>query len=254
MTRHSLTLFALLTIAATTQATACEPVLPFLRVAGGAATLSGSLVVLAVAVTVKCFLFGAFQKRLSFMRGATFMFLGNILTTIIGFLAAGLIGAAPAAFFIFAPIVWALCLPAARRMTRAAPAPWIARKRPGSIAALMTVALIASCILFIMAQGTILSNRLTLYWPLKIAAMYLALLVSITLTAFWEEWTVWRLSRSEPTDSAFVQPAIRSNLIVFFGIALYGAIVIFPSRLKSADFLVGALTELKRILGLLLFS
>jgi hypothetical protein len=174
------------------------------------------------------------------------MFAGNLLTTFIGLLAAGLIGTVPMAWFMTAPIVWVLCIPAARRLTRAAPSPWIARLRPSGIAALMTGALVASCLLFGFAQGSINSHRLDLYWALKIAAIYLALLASITLTALWEEWTVWRLSRSEPTDSAFVQPAIRSNLIVFFGIALYGAIIILPSRLKSADFLVSALFELKR--------
>jgi len=205
-----------------------------MRVAGGPATLAGSLTALLVAVAAKCLIFGALQKRLSFVRGALFMLLGNVLTTFIGVLAAALLGTYPPAWLFTAPIFWVLCLPATRRMSSAGSKSWLGRQHPFTLATLMTAALLSSFFLF--GIGTIIMEPLALYWGVKVIAVYLALLVSIGLTAFWEEWTVWRLSRADATDRVFVSPAIRSNLVVFFGIALYGAIVIFPARMKSPNY------------------
>lgn len=219
-------------------AVACEPIVPFFRAAGGPAALGGSTVALVLAVAVKCVVFAALQKRLSFARGALFMFIGNVLTTFIGALAAALVASSLPIWLSTLPIVWALCLPAARRMTFAAPGSWLARRAPATLAALMTVAFAVSCFMFILAQGAIYAEQLALYWTVKFAAVFIALLVSIALTAFWEEWVVWRLTGSNDSDLSFVVPAIRSNLVVFFGVALYAAILIIPSRLKAHDFLV----------------
>lgn len=242
MRRSPITIAGALLLLAVEPASACEPVLPFLMVAGIPATVARSLFALVAAVAVKCLLFGALQRRISFLRAAIFMLIGNVLTTIIGMLAAGLIGAAPSGIpvmWIFTtPIVYALCLPAARRMASAAPANWILPRTPSLLAVLMTVALLSSCFVFLLARGAAMYDHLTLYWALKLVAVYLGLLFSISLTAFWEEWTVWRLSGCKATDLVFVKPAVRANLVVFLGLALYGAIVMLPARMKSPDFLV----------------
>jgi hypothetical protein len=219
-------------------ATACEPIMPFFRAAGGPAALGGSVVGLLLAVAVKCAVFAALQKRLSFARAAAFMLLGNVLTTVIGVIAAALVASTIPVWFFTLPIVWLLCLRPAERIRRAALTSWLGRRSASSLAAIMVVAFAVSCFMFVVAQGAIYTDHLAVYWSIKLAAIYVALLVSIALTAFWEEWVVWRLAGGDVLDRAFVVPAIRSNLVVFFGVALYAAVLIFPSRIKAHDFLV----------------
>ncbi len=87
-----------------------------------------------------------------------------------------------------------------------------------------------------MGQGAILTNRLALYWAIKLAAVYLALIASITLTTIWEEWAIWRLA-SRPANTAFFVPVLRSNLYVLLLVMAVAAGLMLPKRLKSPDFL-----------------
>jgi len=100
----------------------------------------------------------------------------------------------------------------------------------------MTTALIASCILFMAGQGAILTNRLALYWMIKLAAVYLALIASIGLTTVWEEWAIWRLT-SSPENTSFFGSVLRSNLYVLVLVMAVAAALMLPKRLKSPDFL-----------------
>src|SRR3979411_3164197 len=72
----------------TRTALACEPVIPFMQVMVPALDLSGSILVLAVAVVVKSALFALFERRLPRLRAAWRMFLGNVLTSFVGLLVA----------------------------------------------------------------------------------------------------------------------------------------------------------------------
>jgi hypothetical protein len=54
----------------------------------------------------------------------------------------------------------------------------------------MTGAMLASCILFMVGQGVLETHHLALYWIIKLAAILVALLASITLTTVWEEWVI----------------------------------------------------------------
>ena len=69
-------------------------------------------------------------------------------------------------------------------------------------------------------------------------AIFTALIVSIVLTAFWEEWVVWKLSRSPVEFTGFIQPVIRANLVVLLCVMLFAAGIALPQRLKSPNFLV----------------
>jgi len=101
---------------------------------------------------------------------------------------------------------------------------------------MMTSALLASCILFMVGQGAIRSHQLTLYWIIKLIAIFLALLASVTLTTVWEEWVVWRLS-SRPEGKGFFVSVLRTNLYVLVLVMVVPAALILPKRLKSPDFL-----------------
>src|SRR5258708_7695813 len=57
----------------------CEPVVPFMQVMVPALALSGSIVVLTMAVVLKSVLFALFERQLPRLQAAWRMFLGNVL-------------------------------------------------------------------------------------------------------------------------------------------------------------------------------
>lgn len=194
------------------------------------------LILLAVVAT-KAVIFAVLQKRLSFMRASGLMLAGNVLTTFIGAIAAALIGSGPA-WVIGALIVWPLCVMPARRLLTTVKRPWLERFTPASLAGLMAFALVVSCFLFAISSIFIDSNLLVIYWLWKLVAVYAALIVSIVLTAFWEEWVIWKFSRCPVDYTGFVSPVIRANLVVLLGVMLFAAGAALPQRLRSPNFLL----------------
>ncbi|HUA38280.1 MAG TPA: hypothetical protein VMA35_07750 [Candidatus Sulfopaludibacter sp.] len=216
---------------------ACEPILPFIKVVGGPAAIAPSWIVLLAVVAIKAVIFAVLQKRLSFIRASLLMFAGNVLTTFIGIIAAVLIGSGPI-FVIGMLIVWPLCLMPARRFLAVVKRRRLKRFTPGSFSGVMVLALAASCFLFAVSSAFIDSNHLVMYWLWKLAAVYTALIVSILLTSFWEEWVIWKFSRCPADYTGFVSPVVRANLVVLFGVMLFAAGVALPQRLHSPNFLV----------------
>jgi hypothetical protein len=237
MSRQKIVLLvtAIFAFSETTQA--CEPILPFIKVVGGPAMLANSWIILLAAIAVKSIIFSALQQRLSRARAVWFMIAGNILTTFIGVLAAILIGSGPI-MLIGALIVWPLCLMPARRLLAGVKSPWLDRFTPGSFATVMVLAMAVSCFIFGISSAFADPRHLILYWILKLTAVYVALIVSIILTAFWEEWVIWKLSQCPADYVGYVQPVIRANLAVLLCVMLLAAGVTLPQRLKSPDFLV----------------
>lgn len=215
---------------------ACEPVVPFMQVMVPALALSGSLLVLALAVVAKSALFIVFERRLPRLRAAWRMFLGNVLTSFVGLLVTLMIASAPAIWLIGVPVVYLLCWLPSRRLVKVAPLAWLARTSPSILAMIMTGALLASCVLFMAGRDAITTHQLKLYWTLKLLAIFLALLASVTLTTVWEEWVIWRLS-ARPEGSGFFGSVLRTNLYVLILVMAVPAALILPRRLKSPDFL-----------------
>ncbi len=217
-------------------ALACEPVVPFMQVMVPSLALTGSIFVLAAAMIVKSVLFAVFERRLPRLRAAWRMFLGNVLTSFVGLLVAVMIASGAGIWLVGVPLVCILCWLPSRRLVKVAPVAWLARTSPAGLAGMMTSALLASCILFMVGQGAIRSHQLTLYWIVKLIAIFLALLASVTLTTAWEEWVVWRLS-SRPEGKGFFVSVLRTNLYVLVLVMVVPAALILPKRLKSPDFL-----------------
>jgi hypothetical protein len=221
------------------QASACEPVVPFMQVVGGPGLMMRSLIVLIGAIVLKCVAFAMFQKRISFLRAVLYMFVGNLVTTVIGVIAGAMIGSGSGvAWLIGLPIVWLFCRLPAERLIRAAPHGWFKNASVGGLASMMTGALVASCWLFIFAGLANETDSIVLYWCLKLLAIYVGLAISIVLTACWEEWIVLKFSRGAEQDGSFVVPTIRANLLVMVVVMAIGAALMLPKRLKSPDFLV----------------
>jgi hypothetical protein len=188
-----------------------------------ALALTGSIFVLAAAVIVKSVLFAVFERRLPRLRAAWRMFLGNVLTSFVGLLVAVMIASGAGMWLVGVPLVCILCWLPARRLVKVAPVAWLTRTSPAGL-------------LFMVGQGAIRSHQLTLYWLIKLIAIFLALLASVTLTTVWEEWVVWRLS-SRPGGKGFFVSVLRTNLYVLVLVMVVPAALILPKRLKSPDFL-----------------
>jgi len=216
-------------------AMACEPVLPFMQVMVPA-SLSDSIFVLVVAVVLKSMLFAVFERRLPRLRAAWRMFLGNVLTTFVGVLVAMMVAKGPDVWLVAVPMVYLLCWLPSRRLVKAAQLAWLARSSRAAVAGIMTCALLASCILFMAGQGALETHKLVLYWIIQLAAIFLALVASMTLTTVWEEWVIWRLS-SRPDGTGFFASALRANLYVCLLLMLVPAVLILPKRLHSPGFL-----------------
>jgi len=230
-------LFALaVPLIASSQALACEPVVPFMQVMAPALAFSGSILVLALAVVVKSALFAVFERRLPPLRAASRMFLGNVLTSFVGLLVGVMIASGAGIWLVGVPLVCLLCWLPSRRLVKVAPLAWLARTSPASLAGIMTAALLISCILFMAGQGAIKTHQLMLYWTIKLGVIFLALLASVTLTTVWEEWVIWRLS-SRPEGPGFFGSVLRANLYVLVLVMAAPALLILPRRLKSPDFL-----------------
>jgi hypothetical protein len=214
----------------------CEPVLPFMQVMVPALALSGSALVLAAAVLLKSALFAIFERRLSWVHAAWRMFLGNVLTSFVGVLVAVMIASGAEVWIVGVPVVFLLCWLTSRRFVEATPIRWLARTSPVVLAVMMTVLLLASCVLFMQGQGAIRNHQMVSYWIIKLTAIAFALLASVTLTTVWEEWAIWRLS-SRPRSEGFFGNVLRANLYVLVLVMAVPAALILPRRLQSPDFL-----------------
>jgi hypothetical protein len=223
MARRSHGLVVGVLLVAASPAWTCEPVVPFMQVMAPAVALSGSLLVLAMAVVLKSVLFAMFERRIPRVPAAWRMFLGNVLTSFVGLIVAVMIASSPGIWLIGVPLVYLLCWLPSRRLVKAAPLTWLARVSPAALAALMTAALLASCILFMEGRMALETHQHALYWVIKLAAIFLALFASMVLTTIWEEWAIWRLS-SRPEGIGFFASALRANLYVLFVVMLIPAV------------------------------
>jgi hypothetical protein len=219
-------------------AVACEPIVPFVKTVVGPSVLTIALVVLGVVVLLKSAVFARFQNKLSFSKALLWMLGANVLTSIVGLTAPAMVGSG-LALFIGLPIIWALCLlPAQRFLTAASLTPLgrcapLARCTPRALALGITVALVFSYLLMSISRMVHDSDSFAL-WMTKMLTIYVALAFGIALTAFWEEWVVWWLSRSDEHDLSFVRPVIRANLIVLVAVMVISTGFMIPMRIKGS--------------------
>jgi hypothetical protein len=228
------TLAALAPLAVPLSAGACEPIVPFVKAVGGPGFLTVAFVILGVVVLLKSATFARFQQKITFTKALLWMLAANVVTSLIGVIVPAMIDSG-AAMFVGIPLVWALCLLPAQRLIGAAPLTPLARFTPGQVAFGITLVLILSYLLLLISRTVHDSDTFLRYWLFKVPTVFVALLVGLVLTAFWEEWIVWRLADSEDDDFSFVRPVIRSNLIVLATVMLISVAVMIPKRLRNPD-------------------
>jgi hypothetical protein len=219
-------------LGASVPAEACEPIVPFVKAVGGPGFATIAFAILAIVVVLKSAAFARLQTKLAFFKALLWMLAANVVTSIVGLAVPAMIDSG-AVMFIGVPLVWAACLFPAQRLIAAAPLTPFARFTPGQLAFGMTMVLAFSYLLLLISSTIHDSANFLPYWFFKLPVLFLALLVGLALTAFWEEWIVWRLSRSEDDDVTFVRPVIRANLIVLAAVMLISAGVILPKRFSK---------------------
>jgi len=221
---------------------ACEPIVPLVSVFFplGQALRIGGWMLLAV-VIVKCLAFAAMQKTMRFVVAAFAMFVANVVSSFVGLLAT-LGMAVPQLILVSLVAVFFLSLLPARRLVELWPKG--RHVSPSGIAAAAVLLFLGSIIGFMAAQAALASERMWLYWVLKLVYVELALAISISLTTFWEEYVVWRMARRDRSERSFLVPVLRANLYVILVVMLVAAAVVLPERLRSADFLISILRGL----------
>ena len=227
-------LVPLVLLAVPLSASACEPIVPFVKAVGGPGFLTAGFALLGLVVVLKSAAFARFQQKLSFTRALLWMLAANVVTSIVGIVVTAMIDSG-AAMFIGIPLVWALCLLPAQRLIESAPVSPLARFTSGQVAFGITLVLIFSYLLLLISRTVHDSDTFFRYWLFKVPTVFVALAVGLVLTAFWEEWIVWRFSRSEDDDFTFVRPVIRSNAIVLAVVMLISVGVMIPKRLRNPD-------------------
>ncbi len=218
---------------------ACEPIVPltmsFMPWTAAAARI-GAFALLLV-VLIKCIVFAVLQRgAMPAARAITSMFMANVVSTIAGVFAAFTF-IAPAAGIGGIVATIAVSILPVRRLKLHYPA------RSGATLTVIIVSLyIGSIAFFAFAQEMVLDNNLVMYWLTKYAYIVCALLISMALTTFWEEYVVWRMSGTG--EHAFVTPVFRANAIALLLIMLVAALIVLPDRLRSPDFLIALLQRM----------
>jgi hypothetical protein len=73
-----------------------------------------------------------------------------------------------------------------------------------------------------------------------------AILVSLLISVLYEEAVISKLYRvHRKVEKSFLEPVLWCNIIAFAVVMLIGAIVAFPKRLASPDFLIRLIDALK---------
>lgn len=216
------------------EVSACEPILPLFRALTGATFITASFWGLAAAVLIKCAAFACYEKSLSKPKAFLFMLAGNALTTVIGVLVAAF-AAAPSIFAV--PLLVVITLWAARQLLPRVNWPWMQRLTPGSLAGILTLMLFASYFFFGLAMSRP-DPPPPSYWVWKTGGLIVAILVSMVITTFYEEWIVYLLARKPKEPPSFYYAVVRANLLTLFIIMGCTAAYILPQRFASPFFTI----------------
>ncbi len=216
------------------EASACEPILPLFRALTGANFIAASFWGLAAAVLIKCTAFACYEKSLSKPKAFLFMLAGNVVTTMIGVLVAAF-AAAPSLFAV--PLLVAVTLYAARQLLPRVNWPWMQYLTPGSLAGILTLMLFISYFFFGIAMSRPDPPPAS-YWVWKTGGLIIAIMISMVITTFYEEWIVHLLARKPKEPPSFYHAVVRANLLTLFIIMGCTAAYVLPQRFASPFFTI----------------
>ena len=222
-------------------ALACEPLPPLLvlfvlpsLVTGTVTGWLGVLAGIALGLGVKCGIFAYCEPALSKGRALWVMGLANVVTTCVGFFVIIALTLPPLLFLL--PLLYGLTYYPMQRLAPRMPRPWLG---PNFLSLLALLLFLASYILFFLAQAQMAPDgSLPLYWVLKLAYIYPALVASLGLTTLWEEWLVSRWAPSAEGQPSFYGSVLRANLVMLLLILGLAAVAALPRRIATPGFLL----------------
>jgi hypothetical protein len=221
-----------------TRLNACEPVIPMVRLLGGATTASfygNSILWLFAAVAIKSVAFVVLEKRLSRWQRLAYMTLANVVSTVPGVL----IAASASSFFVFVfdlPVVLAFGLMLEKRFSSLfGSSRWITG---GKVVIAFIIVFLVSGTAFSGAFTLIDNDNFAAYWALKFLFVALVAATGIAISTVLEECAIGRLSRNALGNVSFYPAVCRSNYISLGFILLVAAIQILPRRLAAPHFIV----------------
>ena len=207
---------------------ACEPLLPLVMIFGF------PFYSLFGVVLIKSLAFVWFEKSLPWNKAIGYMVVANLFSSLIGLCLS--LGAAVPTFMIFVLVfVFALTVFPAKRFVKENPWGILSNWKPWMLAVIVTGLYFLTFVLFMIAQLHLEKATIVQYWVIKYLYVLSAIIISIALTTFWEEWAIVKISKN---DGNYMTSVLKANLVAFLVIMAILAAIALPKRMRSKDFLI----------------
>ena len=218
------------------QASACEPILPLFHALTGAKFVTASLWALGAAVFIKCAAFTYYERDLPKPKAFLFMLLANVVSTVVGFIIAGLV-TANGAILIGLPLLFVSTFWSARQLLPRLASPRLKYVSADGLAGLMLLLLFTSYVFFGVAMSLDDPPGMG-YWIAKTGGLYLAIIISMVISTFYEEWIVYLLARKPKEPPTFYRAVVRANVLTLLIVMGCTAAYILPQRFASPFFTI----------------
>jgi hypothetical protein len=211
---------------------ACQPAVPLGQLALFPGAIAKSAYLLIATVILKCAAFCFFERSIIWWKAFSLLFIANIVTTIIGFLAVLPTHAVPACLpsFIF---TYALCLLPSDGLAKkyfSAKKQKIAQQ---CIALLLTIFSFLSMFFSIGAVNLVNEGKRQNFFIAALISICFGLLFGIILTIFYEDWIITKLTKRTNDTTPFLTSVSRANYVALLFMIIVTGIIIIPERIKT---------------------
>lgn len=234
MTKIYSTLFITLSffILSIKNAEACTPIAELVILYGG---LTYYLAFLTV-IPLKCLLFTYYEKDLSLYQKISYMFLGNIFSTVMAIVMFLPAFSSPAIMIFYIPLIIIMSQLPSKRLVELLNL----KKSYATLFNFLIFISITTTMLFLgLAKNSIYNSNIGQYWTYKIIYVTISISISTLLTILWEDFAISKLYKfSSKTDKTFIINVATANIYSLFILSLIAALRVLPERLSTSGFLL----------------
>jgi len=219
-----------------------EPLVPLIMLFLAPTTFGGaafaSLLGFLLILLVKCIVF-ILKSDFKTIRAVFYVLIANVVSTLVGTVVAMMFTSSDILFMGIIVLFIIFLLPA-RRLRRYKR---FEKNSTWFIAFALTLITLITIVIFSFMIGYQASPHI--YWPLKVLLSTIAIVISLLISVLYEEAVIAKFYKLQTKEEkSFITPVLWSNIIGVAVIALVGAIIALPARLKSPDFLIGLIRAL----------
>jgi hypothetical protein len=219
-----------------------EPLVPLIMLFLAPTTFGGaafaSLLGFLLILLVKCIVF-ILKSDFKTIRAVFYVLIANVVSTLVGTVVAMMFTSSDILFMGIIVLFIIFLLPA-RRLRRYKR---FEKNSTWFIAFALTLITLITIVIFSFMIGYQASPHI--YWPLKVLLSTIAIVISLLISVLYEEAVIAKFYKLQTKEEkSFITPVLWSNIIGVAVIALVGAIIVLPARLKSPDFLIGLIRAL----------